>query len=114
MLILQAIGISKHPSLILKQATLYWQSKMQTIISLSTAESDLIAVSEATRFDRSITYIIDDNAAALEISKSPKIRSHTQHINVLYRYFRSEIENERITVEPIKMNKNIEDFSTKQ
>jgi hypothetical protein len=120
---------------LLAGAPLYWQSKVQTIIALSPAESELIALSEATIFVRSITYIIDefqsrglltnskpkinckvfeDNAAALEILKSPKIRSCTRHINILYRYFRSEVANEPITVEPIKMNKNIGDFFTKQ
>jgi hypothetical protein len=116
-------------------APLYWQSKMQTIIALSTSESELIALSEATRFVRSITYIIDelqsrglltnstpkihckvfeDNVAAFEISKSPKIRPRTRNINVLYHYFRSEVANKRITVEPIKTNKNIADVFTKQ
>jgi hypothetical protein len=45
---------------LLAGAPLYWQSKMQTIIALSTAESELIALSKVTRFVRSITYIIDE------------------------------------------------------
>jgi hypothetical protein len=107
---------------LLAEAPLYWQSKMQTIIALSTAESELIALSEAKRFVRSITYIIDklqsrglltnskpkfhckvfkDNAAA---SKSPKIRPRPY----------TTFANERITVKPIKTNENIADVFTKQ
>jgi hypothetical protein len=43
----------------LANAPLYWSSKLQTIIALSTTESELIALSEATRFIQSITYLID-------------------------------------------------------
>jgi hypothetical protein len=47
---------------------------MQTIIALSTAESELIALSEATRFIRSITYIIDELQSRGLLTKSkPKI-----------------------------------------
>jgi hypothetical protein len=120
---------------LLANAPLYWQSKMQTIIALSTAESELIALSEATRFIKALTYLIDelqhrnlvpslkpnicckifeDNAAAVEISKVPKIRPRTRHINVLYHHFRSEVANNRVTVEPIATHDNIADIFTKQ
>jgi hypothetical protein len=88
---------------ILAGVPLYWQSKMQTIIALSTAESEQITISETEKFVRSIAFIIDelqtrglltnlnpknqykvskDYATALEISKSPKIRPHKRHVNV--------------------------------
>ena len=116
-------------------APLFWQSKLQTIIALSTAESELIALSEATRFLKSVTYLLDeiqekgmipkmkpkvhcqvfeDNAAALEISKVPKIRPRTRHINVLYHHFRSEVANDRVTIKPIKSHENVADVLTKQ
>ena len=44
----------------LADSPLFWSSKLQTIIALSTAESELIALSEATRFIQSITYLIDE------------------------------------------------------
>jgi hypothetical protein len=47
---------------------------MQTIIALSTAESELIALSEVTRFVRSITYIIDElQTRGLLTNSRPKI-----------------------------------------
>jgi hypothetical protein len=59
---------------LLAGAPLYWQSKMQTIIALSTAESELIALSEVTRFVRSITYIIDElQTRGLLTNSRPKI-----------------------------------------
>ena len=116
-------------------APLYWSSKLQTIIALSTTESELIALSEATRFITSITYLIDeiqerklivstipkihcrifeDNEAALEISKIPKIRPRSRHINVIYHHFRSEVFNDRVKVEPIRTTENAADILTKQ
>jgi hypothetical protein len=108
---------------------------MQTIIALSTAESELIALSQATQFIKALTYLIDelqhrklvpslkpnihckifeDNAAAVEISKVPKIRPRTRHINVLYHHFRSEVANNCVTAEPIATHDNIADIFTKQ
>jgi hypothetical protein len=79
-------------------APLFWHSKLQSMIALSTAESELIALSEASKFVKSMTYLIDelhnrniiisikpnfrcqifeDNAATLEISKIPKVRPRT-------------------------------------
>jgi hypothetical protein len=119
----------------LANSPLFWSSKLQTIIALSTAESELIALSEATCFIQSITYLIDeiqdrklittstpkikcrifeDNEAALEISRTPKIRPRTRHINVIYHHFRSEVYNERVKVEPIKTTENAADILTKQ
>jgi hypothetical protein len=116
-------------------APLFWQSKLQSMIALSTAESELIALSEASKFVKSMTYLIDelhnrniiisikpnfrcqifeDNAAALEISKIPKVRPRTRHINVLYHHFRSEAANNRVTIEPIKSCDNVADILTKQ
>jgi len=116
-------------------APLFWQSKLQSMIALSTAESELIALSEASKFVKSMTYLIDelhkrnitisikpnfccqifeDNAAALEISKIPKIRPRTRHINILYHHFRSEAANNRVTIQPIKSYDNVADILTKQ
>jgi hypothetical protein len=116
-------------------AQLFWQSKLQSMIALSMAESELIALSEASKFVKSMTYHIDelhnrniiisikanfrcqifeDNAAALEISRIPKVRPCTRLINVLYHHFRSDAANKRVTIEPIKCSDNVADILTKQ
>jgi hypothetical protein len=43
----------------LASTPIYCSSKLQTTIAISTAESELIALSEATRFIKSITYLIN-------------------------------------------------------
>jgi hypothetical protein len=94
------------------------------MIALSTAEIELIALSEATCFIQSLSYLINelhekgmvtiptpqifcrifkDNEAALEISKVPKDRPRTRHINVTYHHFRPEVFNKRIKIQPIRL-----------
>jgi hypothetical protein len=113
-------------------APLHWQFKMQ---SLSTAESELVTLSEATRFVKSMMYLLEelnkrgikvisssemycnvfeDNSAALEMSRVPKMRPRTRHINVMYHHFCSEVENKQIRLYPIKSDENIADILTKQ
>jgi hypothetical protein len=105
------------------------------MIALSTAESELIVLLEASKFVKSMTYLInklhkhdiimlikpnicckifEDNAATLEIPKVPKIQPRTRHINVLYHHFRSEAANNRVTINPIKSRDNVADILTKQ
>ena len=41
-------------------APIFWQSKMQTQYALSTAESEYLALSAATRYTRSVMYLMDE------------------------------------------------------
>ena len=41
-------------------APLHWRSKLQTIISLSTAKSELVALSVATRFVKSMMHLLEE------------------------------------------------------
>eukprot|EP00543_Licmophora_paradoxa_P009036 CAMPEP_0202444388 /NCGR_PEP_ID=MMETSP1360-20130828/3485_1 /ASSEMBLY_ACC=CAM_ASM_000848 /TAXON_ID=515479 /ORGANISM="Licmophora paradoxa, Strain CCMP2313" /LENGTH=137 /DNA_ID=CAMNT_0049060377 /DNA_START=1521 /DNA_END=1930 /DNA_ORIENTATION=+ len=93
---------------------IFWQSKMQTQYALSAAESDYLALSAATRYTRSVMYLMDelqergmkvvttptmnyklfeDNSAALEMARVPKMRPRTRHINCIYHHFRNEVSN---------------------
>ncbi|KAG7349703.1 reverse transcriptase RNA-dependent DNA polymerase [Nitzschia inconspicua] len=95
----------------------YWASKLHTIITLSTAESEYIALSHAARYVRGTVYLLqeindryhrlqpetqvkcrlfEDNSAAYEMAKVPKMRPQTRHINVAYHHFRGEVANGRL------------------
>jgi len=116
-------------------APIFWASKLQTQFALSTAESELLALSTATRFVKSVMYQLDelksrsievatipevyckvfeDNSAALEIARVPKIRPRTRHINVIYHHFRNEVANQRLKLFPIRTNDQLGDLLTKQ
>ena len=49
--------------------------------------------------------IFEENAATLEILKVPKVKPRTRHINVLYHHFRSEVQNNRAKIHPMKRMK---------
>ena len=101
----------------LDQDSLYWQSKLQTEVALSTTESEYISLSQATRtllflielfkeikaqgfdfvFPTSKVYAtcFEDNSGCLELAKAPKLRPRTKHIAVKYHHFRSHIYNKQ-------------------
>ncbi len=113
---------------------LYWQSKLQTQIALSTAESELIALSHALRHAKYLMFflgelqqqkikvhptptvhcrVFEDNAAALEIARVPKLRPRTRHINVIYHHFRDEVANKQIQLNAIGSKDQYADTLTK-
>ena len=101
---------------------LYWASKMQTQFALSTAESEYIALSTATRDVKATMYLLEeinekvvpvimtpvvscrcfeDNSAALEMARIRKLRPRTRHINSVYHHFRNEVANKRLIIQAI-------------
>ena len=91
---------------------LYWASKMAGQIALSTTESEYIGLSMATRYVKGTVYlmeelkkrgfqvhvqpkmlctIFEDNQAALEMARRPKIRPRTRHLNVMLHHFHAEV-----------------------
>ena len=115
-------------------APIFWQSKMQTQFALSSAESEYIALSTAARYVKSIMYLLEeicqqgihvttvptirchmfeDNSAALEIARVPKIRPRTRHINSVLHHFRNEVANKRILLFKVASEDNEADILTK-
>ena len=115
-------------------APIYWSSRLQTIIALSTAESEYIGLSNAARYLLGTIYlmeeinakfhplkakptikctIFEDNNSALEIAKVPKMRPRTRHINVQYHHFRNEVASGRMAVERIDTTNQEADMLTK-
>ena len=113
---------------------IYWASKMQTQFALSSAESEFLALSAATRHAKALMYLLEevnnkitkvstvanihcrvfeDNSAALEIATVPKIRPRTRHINVIYHHFRNEVANKRLIILPINTKLQQADILTK-
>ena len=107
---------------------------MQTMITFSTAEAEYLALSSAARYAISISYLLDeinrefhtisstpqfvcsmfeDNTAALEIAKVPKMRPRTKHINVSYHFFRNEVEAGRLLILPVDTKDQRADILTK-
>ena len=111
-----------------------WLSKLQTEISLSTTESEYIALSHSLRegiplmtflqelsehlpidLQRTKLHctIFEDNNSCIELVKCPKMRPRTKHIGLKYHHFRSKVKEGMISVNYISTHKQIADIFTK-
>jgi hypothetical protein len=57
--------------------------------------------------------MFEDNSAALEMARVPKIRPRTRHINSVLHHFRNEVANNRILLEKVATEDNQADILTK-
>jgi hypothetical protein len=112
-----------------------WKSKMQTIVALSSTESQYLALSAALR---EVIYmqqmiremrvhglefedtqpkihckVFKDNSGALEMANVHKLRPRTKHLAVSWHHFRHHVTNGDITVLPIGTNDQLADCLTK-
>jgi hypothetical protein len=113
----------------------FWASKMQTEVSLSTTEAEYIALSSALReciplmelvtemrlegFDMEATTptvhcrAFEDNSGAIELATVHKTRPRTKHLNVKYHHFRQFVDDGTIAVEAISTELQQADLLTK-
>jgi hypothetical protein len=111
-----------------------WASKLQTEISLSTTESEYVALSmalrdcipllellkEMKRLQYPIIHappsifikLFEDNTGAHEMAKLPKMRSRTKHINVKYHHFRHHVASGEVQIELVKSEEQRADIFT--
>jgi hypothetical protein len=112
-----------------------WKGVVQQEISLSSCESEFIGLSDAIRQVIIImelmkelkqlgvpiptthptlhAKVFEDNAAALEIAKVPKMRPRTKTLNVKYHHFRDYVERGEISLHAIGTDDQPADMLTK-
>jgi hypothetical protein len=92
---------------------IYWQSKLQTEIALSTAEAEYIALSQALRETIPMTNLMremnvifplylpqpkfvlkvrEDNQSCIAMTNNPKFTPRTKHIAIKYHHFRKHVK----------------------
>jgi hypothetical protein len=113
----------------------YWQSKLQTDIALSTTESEYTCMSTALRTAIPLIGIVkemkklgynviattpkvhccvfEDNSGAIQLAQVFKMRPRTKHINVRYHHFRAHVERGDITIHYIESKLQRSDYLTK-
>jgi len=127
---------SRHGYIInYKGIPLFWASQLQTLIALSSTESEYIGLSQELRtciplmrlleemkrkgFDTGNTQptmqckLFEDNNGALELATVPKTRPRTKHINIRYHHFRSWVQAKLIKILPIDSEDQPADILTK-
>jgi hypothetical protein len=123
--------------ILLANCPLLWVSKLQTEISVSTLESEWVALSASMRslipMKRLVgevlsgltlapgktfrvatkSHVFEDNAGALQLAKTKKMTSRTRHMACKYFWFHEKIDGESIDVIKVDTKVNIADIFTK-
>ena len=95
---------------------IYWGSKQQELVALSTVEAEYISLSYATRHVLFILHLLEemkenqidfdlpqtkvfakcfeDNTGCLDLAVTPKLRPRTKHIAIKYHHFLSYVKND--------------------
>ncbi|KAL7460030.1 hypothetical protein ACHAXS_000498 [Conticribra weissflogii] len=113
---------------------IFWSSKLQTEIALSTTEAEYIALSsamcEVLPFLNTMKEIHDvfplqqskpnffcrvweDNHSCIKVPESPKFTPRTKHIALKYHHFRRYVDDKTIQIHPIDTREQIADIFTK-
>ena len=119
----------------LGECPVHWVSTLQSLATLSSTESEYIALSDAMRVLLPLrgvvaelatclnkknpiavvkSKIFEDNKSTISIAKAPKMQSRTRHINQRYHFFRQHIGADKgILLEHINTENQIADQFTK-
>ena len=114
---------------------IFWASKMQTEVTLSTTESEYVSLSQNLReviplmqlveeikqkLDANLVAkptvrctVFEDNSGALELAMVPKMRPRTKHINNKYHHFREHVRTKKISVLAVDSADQVADYLTK-
>ena len=103
-----------------------WRTKRQTHVALSSAESEFIAMSLASRELTSvremcsrilrinvIPFMYEDNRAAIEMAKTDDSQSLKHIVKLCYHYIRLEVKHKNVIIEWISSDLQQADFFTK-
>ena len=103
-----------------------WKSKLQPIVTLSSAEAEYVALCEAgkeavwlQRFIKELhfkpkdTTIFIDNQSAIQMSKHQMVKPRTKHISLRYHWIREQIKKGLIVLKYKETEYNIADTMTK-
>ena len=112
-----------------------WASKIQSLIALSTCESEYIALSTALRDVLSLMNLLkelkqhgipipfthphvkckvfEDNAGAIQVATNPKLRPRTKYLSVKLHHFVHHVRNKDITIQHISSKEQLADIFTK-
>ena len=138
-----ATGDSTQPETVLSRTgyiisyagcPIYWCSKLQSEIALSTTEAEYIALSMAMREVLSFLNLMselrmllppsgnepkfyctvwEDNRSCIKVAESPKFTPRTKHIALKYHHFRQFVLDKTVRINPIDTLEQNADICTK-
>ncbi|KAE8255552.1 hypothetical protein A4X13_0g3000 [Tilletia indica] len=104
-----------------------WRSRLQATVSISSAESEYVAMSEAAReakwlrtfttelnlAPRRATDIFTDSSGAYSLARNPEGHNRLKHIDVHHHFVRELVANQQVNVSQIGTAENAADIFTK-
>jgi hypothetical protein len=109
-------------------APVFYASNKQALVTLSSTESEYVALGEAgkeaiyiqalikdldvLKFKEPLV-IMEDNQGAIDLSHNPKFHARTKHIDIRHHFVRDCIANNVFTVEKVESASNLADGFTK-
>jgi hypothetical protein len=104
-----------------------WKSKAQKSVTLSSAEAEFVALSEAAKEIKFVVQVLEtigirvklpiivrvDNVGAIFMSENVSTSSRTRHVDIRYHYVREYVEEGFIKIIFVKSAENIADGFTK-
>jgi hypothetical protein len=104
-----------------------WMSKKQSIVALSTAEAEYIAIATAVQevvwinqylselglIDKEVPVIRSDNQAAIQIASNDTLHSRSKHIDIRYHFIRQMIKQNQIKLVYVSTTEQEADINTK-
>lgn len=112
----------------LGQGIISWATELQRCTAQSTAESEYIAASEATkelvwlkrlvrtldeRLSTELPVLFLDNHSAIKLTKNPEFHKRTKHIETRYHYIREKYEKGEFVLKSICTENQLADIFTK-
>jgi hypothetical protein len=111
----------------LGQSIISWTSVLEPTVALSSAESELMAATLATKqavYLRDLlefmgyaqhkpTIIFEDNTACIRLSKHSEFHKRTKHIDIRWFYVREKYMSNEIVLQKVLSRDNIADIFTK-
>ena len=103
-----------------------WGTKKQQMVTLSTAEAELVSVCVSVQsglwlvkllsdfnIDVGKLIIWEDNQACISLIKNPSNNKRVKHIDIKYRFIQEKIDENKIEIRYIKSEDQIGDMFTK-
>ncbi len=103
-----------------------WKVGQQPIVTLSSAESELIQMGMAIQdakhlrsildglgFPKEVVRLYEDNQAAIQIAENPCQRTRVKHLGRRFMFIREAVENDEVALFYIPTNLNLADIFTK-
>ena len=103
-----------------------WESKLQSVVSLSTTEAEYITVAHTCKetiwlkkllrdfkVKQDMMRVNCDNQSALHLMKNPTFHSQTKHIDIRYHFVRDVVDDGLVSLLKIHTDANPTDVLTK-